>query len=177
MAMPLIAYIIYLNSPWKPGNRKLSREEIKVISILAERKIFAEQILQENSPLPKNMTQEIRNLYKDAQLKFNKIIELYCIGADNNSIPIDEINKELPDAEYAYQQLYNKRMAYRNKQKEEMISAEVDKAFTMGQFDASNSIDFGGSIEKIHDIATERENYERSCKRVARYRWDSFPEK
>ncbi|MBX9587283.1 MAG: hypothetical protein K2X50_08505 [Gammaproteobacteria bacterium] len=183
----LLVIVVFMVSPWTPSIRTPHPRELAIVSILNQRKEFADLVVQRYSSLPKGSTQEVRRLYRDAQLKFNGIIEQIGFGADSHSIPIDEISKNIPDAELAYNQLYNyiepskhkqkmgQRLAITSRQlgttpKDEYISPAIENSVVdIGEI--------GNFIRAVNEIAGKKDIYESIAKRIEKYRWAPFSEK
>ncbi len=182
-----ILYILYLNSPVTPSNRNSPPKELNIVGILSDRKGFADQIIKDYSNLPRDNTQEVRRLYKSAQIKFNTIIELFGYGADNRLIPIDIISQKIPEAEIAYKQLHNYITPPEQKQsidqqtiKSEWLGsihpmAKLGKG--IGKEDSVAIPEAGALARALNEIVGQKEIYEKIAQRIEKYRWEPFPEK
>jgi hypothetical protein len=174
----LLIYVGYLHSPWTPSVHSSTKNEITLVSTLSKRKDFADNIIQEYSTLPKNTTQEIRTLYEDARENYNAIIELFGLGADGNSIPIDSINNKVPEAEQAYRKLVDYIAIISDKQKKEPKAAEpASAARSLHMNGIRKESSLGETLKALNEIVGKREIYSRISKRVQKYRWDPFPVK
>jgi hypothetical protein len=182
-----ICFLLYLHSPWTPSNRNPPPKELQIVSVLAKSKEFADQVIQEYSTLPKDNTQEIRSLYKDAQSKFNTLVELFGYGADNRRIPLDTISEKIPEAEIAYKQLYNYIIPPKEKRSIDQKTTKTEWPnnyppmtnyhLQLNEQGFSPVPESGELARAFNEIVGQKEIYEKIAKRIEKYRWAPFPEK